>query len=34
MLEEKILNDYKEAMRARDGVKSILLSSGRVTARI
>lgn len=26
MLEEKILNDYKEAMKARDGLRSSLLS--------
>jgi len=29
MLEEKILNDYKEAMKARDTLKSTLLSSLR-----
>jgi uncharacterized protein YqeY len=29
MLEEKILNDYKEAMKARDSLKSTVLSSLR-----
>ncbi|OGX45145.1 MAG: hypothetical protein A3G38_04440 [Omnitrophica WOR_2 bacterium RIFCSPLOWO2_12_FULL_51_8] len=29
MLEEKILSDYKAAMKARDGIKSTLLSSLR-----
>mgnify|MGYP001579368978 CR=1 FL=1 len=26
MLEEKVLNDYKEAMKSKDGLKSTLLS--------
>jgi uncharacterized protein YqeY len=29
MIEEKILNDYKEAMKSRDGLKSTALSSLR-----
>jgi hypothetical protein len=29
MLEEKILNDYKEAMKARDSLKSTILSTVR-----
>ncbi|MCX5704724.1 MAG: GatB/YqeY domain-containing protein [Candidatus Omnitrophica bacterium] len=29
MLEEKILNDYKEAMKARDNIKSTMLSTIR-----
>jgi uncharacterized protein YqeY len=29
MLEEKIINDYKEAMKARDSVKSTILSTIR-----
>ena len=29
MLEEKILNDYKEAMKARDNIKSTILSTIR-----